>query len=507
MRRLLRILLFLPAFAALADSRVAAAQTLVPGGGKAKSDCYGEWLSAAPNHGATGIDCQDGDPACDLDRTANGTCLVAAGICLHMDNIPRCTASTIRKVTVRASPKRLRKDLPVGLPSAPAAPVSVASCGSDAVITLPLRENHKGRLRPSKRVTLHMVTIASGAPAQDTDHLALRCVPNDGAGRCGANPAGGPAELRMVVPGSGSDLDIGWSGAAHGFGIVASATVRLCLDGCGSTSNARCTERDAETAAVNAGTFGAPLALLASGIPVCVVNRFGSPALAGFTADVSSGVVSGTLSLASQAFRTSLTQVCPRCSGSAPGDAGICDSGARQGRACLTAGIVDVAGAQGSSSYALSPDCPPAGEPLGAVDLQVPLTTGGATLSGPLPCGAAQDDGCAGGTCAAACTGVACASTTNGQCVDVKGGLSQLCCSDDPQRPCFPTAGGIPIARAGSATAPAPPFGDPTYPKVGGVTLVGTFCAPASGSSLVDAIVGLPGPGAIVLPMATAWTP
>src|SRR4029077_11503858 len=181
MSRLLRILLFLPVCAALADSRVAVAQTLVPGGGKAKSDCYGEWLSATPNRGATGIDCQDGDPACDLDRTANGTCLVAAGICLPMDNIPRCTPSTIRKGPVRANPKRLRKALPVGLPSAPASPVSVASCGSDAVITPALRQNRKGRLRPSTRVPPHMVTPASGPPAKDTDHLALRCVPNDGA--------------------------------------------------------------------------------------------------------------------------------------------------------------------------------------------------------------------------------------------------------------------------------------------------------------------------------------
>jgi hypothetical protein len=503
---LLRILLILlPAFASIAISHGAAAQTLVPGGGKAKSDCYGEWLAAAPNRSATAIDCQDGDPACDLDRAVNGTCLVAAGICLHMDNIPRCTAPTIRKVTVRASPKRLRKDLPVGLPSPPAAPVSVAACGSDAVVTLPLRQSATGRQRPSRRVTLRMVTLASGSPAKDRDHLTLRCIPNAGASRCGANPAGGPGELRMVAPGSGGDLDVGWTGAAHGFGVVAGATVHLCLGGCGATSNPQCAERDAETAALDADAFGAPLPLLASGIPVCLVNHFGG--LAGFTADVSSGAVGGTLSLASLAFRTSLTQVCPRCSGSRPGDAGICDSGARQGRACLTAGIVGVPGAQGSPSYALSADCPPAGQPLGTVALQIPLTTGVTSLSGPLPCGAARDDGCAGGTCSAACTGVACASTTNGQCVDVKGGLSQLCCSDDPQRPCFPTASGAAITRAGSATAPAPPFGNPTYPKVGGITLVGTFCVPPSGSSLVDAIVGLPGPGAVVLPMATAWVP
>jgi hypothetical protein len=507
MHRILRVLLVLLAVVSIVRARAAVAQALVPGGGPAKSDCYGEWLSAAPNRGATGIDCEDGDPACDLDRSADGTCLIATGICLHIDNVARCTAPAIRQVTVRSNPKRVRKDLSVVLPTAPAAPVSVATCGADAVITLPLRTDRKGHQKPSKRITLRMVTIAAGSPRKDRDHLKLRCSPNTGAGSCGANPAGGPAELRMVASGSGSDLDVGWTGTAHSFGIIANATVRLCLGSCGSTANAQCSERETETAAVNRDTFGAPLPLLASGIAVCVVNRFGSPALTDFTADVATGSVAGTIALASQAFRTSLTQVCPRCSGSAPGDTGICDSGARQGRACVTAGLASVPGAQGSSSYALSADCPPAGEPLGTTALEIPVITATAALPGPHPCGAAQDDDCAGGSCSVPCTGTACASTVDGQCVDVKGGLSQLCCSTDPQRPCFATASGVPIARAGSATAPESPFGNPSYPKVGELTLVGTFCAPASGSPLVDAIVGLPGPGAIVLPMATAWGP
>jgi hypothetical protein len=45
-------------------------------------------------------------------------------------------------------------------------------------------------------------------------------------------------------------------------------------------------------------------------------------------------------------------------------------------------------------------------------------------------------------------------------------------------------------------------LGDPTYPKAGGLTLAGAFCAPASASAFVDVLVGLPGPAAIVLPMA-----
>jgi hypothetical protein len=301
MHRILRVLLVLLAVVSIVRARAAVAQALVPGGGPAKSDCYGEWLSAAPNRGATGIDCEDGDPACDLDRSADGTCLIATGICLHMDNVARCTAPAIRQVTVRSNPKRVRKDRSVVLPTAPAAPVSVATCGADAVITLPLRTDRKGHQKPSKRITLRMVTIAAGSPRKDRDHLKLRCSPNTGAGSCGANPAGGPAELRMVASGSGSDLDVGWTGTAHSFGIIANATVRLCLGSCGSTANAQCSERETETAAVNRDTFGAPLPLLASGIAVCVVNRFGSPALTDFTADVATGSVAGTIALASQA--------------------------------------------------------------------------------------------------------------------------------------------------------------------------------------------------------------
>jgi hypothetical protein len=39
------------------------------------------------------------------------------------------------------------------------------------------------------------------------------------------------------------------------------------------------------------------------------------------------------------------------------------------------------------------------------------------------------------------------------------------------------------------------------------MTLVGTFCTPASGSSLADTIAGLPGPGAVELPLSAAWLP
>lgn len=498
------LLALVPVTALLLGMRPAVAQTLVPGGGPARSDCYGEFLAPAPNRGTSGIDCQDGDPACDLDRVANGTCALAVGVCVHQENLDRCVPRSVQRVRLRAKPRRIQRALPVPLPTPPPTPVSIATCGSDTVVSLPLRRDRRGRQRASKRITLRLVTTASGSPRQDKDRLRLRCVPNAGAGRCGANPAGGPGELRLVTAGTGTDLDLGWTGNAHNLGVVANAALRVCLADCGATATPQCTAREADSAAVNAPTFGAPAPLLAADVPVCIVTRFGAPPVAGVRADIDSGAAAGTLNLVAEFYRTSRTQVCPRCSGPAPGDVGLCDSGARRGRACVTAGSAQVPGADGDPAYALSPDCPPAGMAAGAVSLSVPLTTDVATLAGPDPCGAAQDDAC-GGACGATCTGSACVSTVNGQCLDVRGGLGQLCCTTDTARPCFATAGGAPLVRLGSATAPVPPFGDPSYPKVGGLTLVGVFCAPASGSALVDALVGLPGPGALVLPMAAAW--
>jgi hypothetical protein len=107
------------------------------------------------------------------------------------------------------------------------------------------------------------------------------------------------------------------------------------------------------------------------------------------------------------------------------------------------------------------------------------------------------------------CTGSACISMTpDGQCVDIKGGISQNCRANNTTQPCFPT--GNPngqIVRTGSAAPPTPPFPDPTYPKTGNVTLVATFCEGTSGATTVDLVTGLPGPGALVLPMTATWMP
>ena len=487
------------------------ARAQVPGGGPAKSDCYVEWSGITPNKGKN-LDCQDGDPACDVDEKTNGVCVLGIGVCLAQTNVPECTPLPVEKITVNAKPKTIKVgnvNIPVTSPVPPPVPLTEAACGAEAVLQLPLKVNKKGKQKPSKQVTLTAKAVVDGKPKKDQDTLKVRCIPNAGGGQCPDNAAGGPRELQLLAASSGTDLDNGWSGNAHGFPVVSNARLRVCLAGCDDTTNPQCTEDEAQTTSVNSATFGAPLPLLTAGVPVCVVNRFAPTKISGFTANISTGVMGGTVNLLSDIYLSSLTAVCPRCSGDQPGEVGTCDAGTRQGRACTTDGVVTVANAVGNRRYTLSPDCPPSGTPAGTLTIALGLTTGTSTLAGSKPCpGQAQDNANNCGTCNATCTGAACVSTTSGgQCVDTKGGLSQTCCSGNTALPCFPTANGGQIDRTGSATPSTPAFPDPTYPKTTDATLVATFCEATSGSSAVDVVTGLPGPGAIVLPMAGTFIP
>ena len=171
-----------------------------------------------------------------------------------------------------------------------------------------------------------------------------------------------------------------------------------------------------------------------------------------------------------------------------------------------------VAQAVGDKLYDLSSECPPDPAALVApLDIRLPLTSGTASLAGPKPCGAAQDDNCGGSGCGANnCTGDACVSmgtdpsTGAPICIDAKGGLAQNCCNSDTARPCFPTAGGGQIVRIGKPGPPAPPFPDQTYPKTGNAVLAGVFCLPPTGNQAIDATNG-PGAGALILPVTHTW--
>jgi hypothetical protein len=121
---------------------------------------------------------------------------------------------------------------------------------------------------------------------------------------------------------------------------------------------------------------------------------------------------------------------------------------------------------------------------------------------GPVPCPDSdgpqtQDDFCGAGSCTATCTGAACVATDPaGNCIDAKGGISQLCCSNNTATPCFPTKGGGSIIRTG-------------HPGTPGNTLVSAalFCIPRTTSTLINITTGLPGPGSLLLPSQVSVRP
>jgi hypothetical protein len=239
------------------------------------------------------------------------------------------------------------------------------------------------------------------------------------------------------------------------------------------------------------------------------------------TANEATGDISLDIRLTSEVFLTDLTAVCPQCRN------GRCTSGANANKACTVEASVDVFISQGNTDrYDLSSTCVPTAPPEAALEINfLPLTTGtAAPLVGPVPCNAKpgepngvqppQPDGCAGSGCGSQCTGLACLSKVDDPvnpgtqvCVDSKGGVSQLCCNNNTTKPCFTLANGATVNRAGFADPPLPALPDMTYPKTAtkGV-LASTFCIPATGSSSIDQVTGLPGPGAIQLTGTAEWT-
>lgn len=476
------------------------AQALVPGGGPTSSDCYAAWqvtsAELAANRGKFGIDCEDGDPRCDVDGTANGTCTLGVSVCIFQD-VPDCTPQTVTEIRLG------RKAQSLGIPAP--SPASEAACGQAALVSLPLRSGRRG-MRASKPVRLKLTALASAAPKKDADKLVLRCVPHAQAGECPANADGGPRELSLSVAADGTDLDNGWKGTGHNFPVTFGTVARLCLTGCDGGDDSSCTGDVASTDQVNGATFGSPLPLYALA-PNCLVIRYGSPKITDVVTDVRTGAIDANFNLSVDVYLTPPTQLCPRCSGAALGQTGTCDSGPRQGQACKTDGMVVATLAPGNQNYTLSSDCPPPGASIGTIDVILPLTTGTAMSEpGPRPCpGALDDDDCGAGTCDAACTGPACDRMVDGQCGAKLGGISQVCCSSDSTRACFPTAGGGRIVRTGTAAVPLPALPDETYPKTAESRLAGTYCIRATGSNVVNDATGLPGPGAVTIPFTAQW--
>jgi hypothetical protein len=473
---------------ALAGGFAGAATVDLPGGGKASSDCYGGLKVSNDNICSS--------TANKIEALAvNGACEFKVAGCVNLDSTS-CTPKNVTKFKAKGVP----------------APTlgSASSCGAEGTIIVKVKG--KKKKRPKTKTVRLQVKTSDGKPKGETDRIKLVCKPTC-PGACD-NKAGGPDEVEMVVGEEGTDLDNGWTGDSMNFPTPANSTVFMCLDGCDDSTNPACTGSGATGSGTKNGQFfGPPLPLLAANVPVCVLNVYRDAAIPG-SYNLDTGEASMQVNLNSEVYFTDPAKVCPRCTGTnVVGGSGTCDSGQREGQACTVQSILRVALSTASNKdFQLTSDCLPIrGNPDGVLDIRLGLTTETTPAlgtGGPIPCGQepsnpkalfAQDNGCQGSTCGSPCSfgSPACLTkNSNGDCVDAKGGLSQLCCNNNAAKPCHPVG----ITRTGARAMLTPAWPDPTYPKVGTGTLAAVFCEQATNTFTINATTGLPGPGTVLLP-------
>ncbi|MGH7893521.1 MAG: hypothetical protein ACREQL_02580 [Candidatus Binatia bacterium] len=475
-----------------------AAFATVAGGGPAASDCYAAFEGVDATAGVNKVQCADGDP-CDADGATDGTCTFNLSVCAY-ETLEGCTPQPVASYKGNWVTK--------GFPLPPVA-VTTETCGAAQEIKLALKTTKSGKQKNSKPLKLTLVAKASdGSPKTDKDKLVLKCLV--GTAKCPANPAGGPSQVTMTVPDSGSDLDTGESGKSHNFITPSGTQLKYCLTGCDASTNPTCQASGATgPGSLNGNTFGPPLPLFSSNVAVCVVNVYKDPVITA-TLNVQDGsfdASSTPVNLDADTYQGSATQVCPRCMNSR------CDSGRSTGQPCTVEGNVVVNNPPTivNQKYPVSGDCLPEGAALlGTPVVALGLTTATSTLAGnaagTFPCpGQVRHDECnLTGATSFTCT-VDCSTAT-----DFKGGKQQYCCTNPQKTPCFPTnpnTGIGQITRQGTpvVTQPAWPF--PTYPKsADGGVLASVFCIPPTSAPLVDGTAGLPGPGALLLPGSIIFT-
>jgi hypothetical protein len=305
----------------------------------------------------------------------------------------------------------------------------------------------------------------------------------------------GADELDLTVPdAAASDFDLGWKGKYHDFHVPGGATFQLCLSNCDTTTDPVCDVEGYAGGQSAAGrAFTPPIPVAIGTTAVCVVTTFQEPFATG-TANVQTGDIDVVAHVSGDVYLTTLTAVCPACSGTNAGDAGTCVGGATPGAGCTTDEVITVQNATAGNPYRVSRDCLPTGPPI-SVAFPLTVTTGSTPpLAGLCP-GQTTSNNCGAGSCGAAnCTGAG-----NGS------GVSQNCCTNDTTKRCFPD----PLVRTGTVAAPTPAWPDTSYPKTSSETLVSAFCVPGAPGILglgVNSDAGLPGPAAFVLPFDAVWT-
>jgi hypothetical protein len=124
---------------------------------------------AVATRGGVALRCQDGDPTCDADGAADGTCTIQAALCV---GVAGCGGAGVRDLDVRGP----------GREAFAAALEQLASAGSgvercSAAVVVPVRRGRRAR----RRLALTASARDGGSPAADRDRLRLTCTRPPGA--------------------------------------------------------------------------------------------------------------------------------------------------------------------------------------------------------------------------------------------------------------------------------------------------------------------------------------
>jgi hypothetical protein len=129
------------------------ASAFVLGGGNRATDCSIVFAGVDQNVGTSGVVCADGDPSCDADGVADGTCRFGVSLCTHV-TAPGCGSVELSTIRVAG----------IALPSPPL-PSATPGCGTPLDVTV--------SAGTAQGTTLLAHT---GSSLKDVDYLNLCCV-------------------------------------------------------------------------------------------------------------------------------------------------------------------------------------------------------------------------------------------------------------------------------------------------------------------------------------------
>jgi hypothetical protein len=169
------VLVAIPALVLLSIVAVRSFATILPGGGplpdgdSVRTDCYvyAELVGTLAVRQDKYIDCTDGDPTCDRDRTCNNSCRFRARICTHEPGASHCTAPH------SLDSLHVNRRCPLEVPGS----LTGSVCGAFVDFDVPLKQGG-GKPHPARVRCMSRGKAPAGVkPRTDRDVFVFTCLP------------------------------------------------------------------------------------------------------------------------------------------------------------------------------------------------------------------------------------------------------------------------------------------------------------------------------------------